>query len=564
MARFNRRTRTPRGQVSRWSVNNFKSLSAASIDMRKLSLIAGINSSGKSSLIQSLLLLAQSGDELILNGQLVRLGLASEVQREGQNSITIEWETQRHGDGRDPLVTRIQLRPSKVSKDSEFEVCEYSLREGARTLLLAQKNRIGKATIAKLRPYSPGGTILRIVKLNDRETVTPHFITFTGIYPQKIIVRVLQTESRAIVRDALSMAFAEKGTPDSLDSRYNLWRLATEYETQLSEDSQLKSFIESFDVVGAPDIDRNSLQREISGLFTDTYRPLDLADGFPHGPTYQNFFLPRHIFGIVAPIYRSVDILQAFLKSIRYVGPLREEPQVLSATGGRISAVPAGLRGEFSADLLSRSGQRPITYGPPPHVIHRGEIRIGENRDGSLLKAVGEWAKYLGIGQEVQIEEAGKLGRGLRVDVEGRVRDLTTIGVGASQLLPVLCVVLEAPPGSLVILEQPELHLHPAVQARLGDFFMFARPDIRLIVETHSEYLVTRVRRRVAEGHYQSSDVTVCFAEGTESGATKVRTIDVESTGNLESWPRGFFDTLDGDMFAIIAANRPASSKNHG
>lgn len=108
--------------------------------------------------------------------------------------------------------------------------------------------------------------------------------------------------------------------------------------------------------------------------------------------------------------------------------------------------------------------------------------------------------KSLGVGTKVVIEDQRKLGRSLRLQVDGVSRDLTAIGVGARQLLPVVALVLGVPSRSVVLLEQPELHLHPAVQSRLADFLMFAREDIRILVETHSEYLVSRLRRRLAEG----------------------------------------------------------------
>jgi predicted ATPase len=159
----------------------------------------------------------------------------------------------------------------------------------------------------------------------------------------------------------------------------------------------------------------------------------------------------------------------------------------------------------------------------------------------------------LGVGETVGVEDQGKLGRGLRITVNGIPRDLTTIGVGASQLLPVITIVLAADAGSIVMLEQPELHLHPAVQSRLADFFLFARPDVTLIVETHSEYLVTRMRRRAAEGSISGDKVALMFAEQID-GTTQVRRLHMDSLGDLDVWPVGFFDTQEEESRALVAA----------
>src|SRR5580698_5246676 len=93
----------------------------------------------------------------------------------------------------------------------------------------------------------------------------------------------------------------------------------------------------------------------------------------------------------------------------------------------------------------------------------------------------------------------GKLGHELKVTTHGveRPHDLTNVGVGVSQVLPIVVMCLLAPVDSTMILEQPELHLHPAVQARLADFFLsIAKAGKQCIVETHSEYLINRLRLR--------------------------------------------------------------------
>ncbi|WP_162528596.1 AAA family ATPase [Mycolicibacterium sp. CBMA 361] len=78
--------------------------------------------------------------------------------------------------------------------------------------------------------------------------------------------------------------------------------------------------------------------------------------------------------------------------------------------------------------------------------------------------------------------------------------DLTSVGTGVSQVLPVLVMCLQAPPGSLLLIEQPELHLNPAVQQKLADFLLaIAASGRQLLVETHSDYLITRLRLRTAK-----------------------------------------------------------------
>ncbi|PVZ52273.1 hypothetical protein C9424_20510 [Arthrobacter sp. H-02-3] len=248
-----------------------------------------------------------------------------------------------------------------------------------------------------------------------------------------------------------------------------------------------------------------------------------------------------------APLLYLMSIgqaLQTFGTSIRYLGPLRDEPKVVHGVWDeRVDSLPVGIRGELTAEVLTRRKSDYIQY------------RDWNNRPAkkSLPDAVADWCNYLGLGDHINVLDLGKQGRGIELRVNGVHRDLTTIGVGASQLLPVLVAGLTVPIGSIVMVEQPELHLHPKVQSRLADFFLYARPGVKFLIETHSEYLITRIRRRVAEGKVSPTTVRVMFAE-QHQGATSVRTLGMSEFGDFEVWPDGFFDAQDDDSLEIVRA----------
>ena len=91
--------------------------------------------------------------------------------------------------------------------------------------------------------------------------------------------------------------------------------------------------------------------------------------------------------------------------------------------------------------------------------------------------------------------------------------------------------------------EQPELHLHPATQANLADFLLVSRPDVCVVVETHSEAIVTRVRRRTAEKRAETGDVNLIFVETEEeNGGARTRSIEITGDGEIVEWPEGFLD----------------------
>lgn len=135
---------------------------------------------------------------------------------------------------------------------------------------------------------------------------------------------------------------------------------------------------------------------------------------------------------------------------------------------------------------------------------------------------------------------------------------LTDVGFGVSQILPVLVLLFYVPEGSTVILEQPEIHLHPAVQAGLADVFIDAikRRKVQIILESHSEHLLQRLQRRIAEEVINQEEIKLYFTS-IEEGRSKLTTLELDEYGNIGNWPKGFF----GDAFAESAAKTKAEMK---
>jgi len=141
---------------------------------------------------------------------------------------------------------------------------------------------------------------------------------------------------------------------------------------------------------------------------------------------------------------------------------------------------------------------------------------------------------------------------------------ITDVGFGVSQLLPVLIQAFYCPPNSTVWMEQPEIHLHPQVQAELADVFISAirsrensvARNVQLIVESHSEHFLNRLQRRIAEGEITPDDVAIYFCQRTGS-ATELKPLELDLYGNIENWPENFF----GDEMADLTARTVAAMK---
>ncbi|MFC5298655.1 AAA family ATPase [Brachybacterium tyrofermentans] len=237
--------------------------------------------------------------------------------------------------------------------------------------------------------------------------------------------------------------------------------------------------------------------------------------------------------------------LEEFLGTVNYLGPLRDEPRVVwNQWNEQAHGLPVGARGEYAAAVLARMANQRIKYCGVD----------GEEKFGPLQDAVDEWISYLRIGESVEVKDRGKLGVGFELRVAGGMRDLTSVGVGVSQALPIIVAILACPRDATFLVEQPELHLHPAVQARLADFMTRARPDLSVVVETHSETFITRLRRRVAERELHPEQVRITFVENFGSGS-ETRDLALSKYGDLSEWPDGFMSSEDDDVAAILKAN---------
>ena len=135
---------------------------------------------------------------------------------------------------------------------------------------------------------------------------------------------------------------------------------------------------------------------------------------------------------------------------------------------------------------------------------------------------------------------------------------ITDVGFGVSQILPVLVLCYYAPEGSTIILEQPEIHLHPSVQSGLADVFIdvIQNREIQIILESHSEHLLHRLQRRIAEEKdgLTNQDISLYFCDMTPEGNSKLTTLAIDDFGNITNWPENFFGDEMGDLFAMTEA----------
>ncbi|MFD2184203.1 AAA family ATPase [Rhodoplanes azumiensis] len=244
------------------------------------------------------------------------------------------------------------------------------------------------------------------------------------------------------------------------------------------------------------------------------------------------------------------------MDAILHLGPLRDFPRRQYIWAGS-SPNDVGRRGERTIDAVlaatARNEQRNL----------RPRTRLKP-----FQEMIAWWLKEIGLISSFKVTEVAD-GSGLyratvKRDPKSTEALITDVGFGVSQVLPALVLLYYAPEGSTIILEQPEIHLHPAVQAALADVIIttIKSRNVQVIIESHSEHLLQRIQRRIAEGKdspypmLSEQDVKIYFCQTTD-GKSEVDELKVNLFGSIENWPDDFF----GDQLGEIAARQEAAIK---
>jgi predicted ATPase len=284
----------------------------------------------------------------------------------------------------------------------------------------------------------------------------------------------------------------------------------------------------------------------------------ELDKNYPISYLFQTEILPVHIQDSIN------NITNFFHNSLIYIGPLREEPH-LQYESYIANTTNIGIKGENFAGALYQNKNKIIKYiNPKCFEQNNHELKLGTCY---LSDSVNEWLRYIGVASDIIVNFNGRYGYELKIKNINKVtvNDLTNVGVGVSQVLPIVLTCLLAPEESTIIIEQPELHLHPAMQSKLTDFFVAAiLCNKQLIIETHSEYIINRLRLRAINWPTEKSiddSVKIYFTENLEEdykdykkGNTVFRPLKINEYAAMSDWPEGFFDESSKIADEIIKA----------
>ncbi|RIK41768.1 MAG: hypothetical protein DCC58_12025 [Chloroflexi bacterium] len=590
--------------LTAWTLGNFGSVGdTTTLELGALTIVCGANSSGKSTIIKSLLVVSQSlgssawEESLLLNGRLVRAGSFDDILHAGAGvpEITVEFAFTTPEYPAIELSAQIDVtraaeggngaRPSAVVRSCSLRARTRDdavlslelLRRTTPPVGLAALEQMGSRVAAE---HIRQGLFNYTIRSDDRTELVDSGLreevlaaSLQNVIPGRLLVRSnprVHEATRQIqavisvvetlrdrggrlpahlswnqpVGDVALVAFAELRIPPNYPQEYR----DIAYSIGRSKNLTL----------GDLRADLEPLARRQRGIMDDLIRRLSGAIPELQRLAQTGSRSEGEMAVEVRPFpaaYNAVlgQIREELGRRVHYLGPLRDDPRPVYAMPDVPNRRDVGLKGEYTAAMLQLFGDRMIEIPPLPS--DGGAMVVSH---GTLAEGVRRWLAHLGMATDFATEETLKVGYRLSVHdaAIGRDLDLTSVGVGVSQVLPVLVMPLLAPRGSILIFEQPEVHLHPRVQSGLADFFAgVVACGKQCIIETHSEHIINRLRRRIAEdgsGRLRS-DTRIYFAT-RPAGVSVYRLVQPNEYGAILEWPTGFFDEAESEANALLSA----------
>jgi predicted ATPase len=239
-------------------------------------------------------------------------------------------------------------------------------------------------------------------------------------------------------------------------------------------------------------------------------------------------------FSSISDVDRNFE--QCF-NGVYYLGPIRDYPKRFYGWSGE-KPQDVGRRGENTiAALLTARKQDP-------------EIEV----------KIAQWLKAMGLIDDFKVDliapEQRLYQASVRIAPGGTYCPITDVGFGISQILPVLVLCYYVPKGSTIIFEQPEIHLHPSAQQKLADVFIdvIKHRELQIIIESHSEHLLHRLQRRIAEAELTPEQAALYFCQMENDGASSLTSLELDEFGNITNWPEDFFGNEMEDLVAMTEA----------
>jgi len=566
-------------RITAIEIENFKGISErVRVDLKPITLLFGANSAGKSTVLHALLYMKDVLERRNLDaiatpvsGRALDLGGFRNFAH-GQDlnrTVRIALSMDLTG-GELPAMAPTYELPSILSTAAEDRVKQFyraqsDILDSIKSVKVAIEVRWDEESrkpVAFAYTVSLNGSdLIRI----ERESEKLKVAKFDWCNPA--VSRPYTNEERSLYRGLVDLETGEESSPEPLEEGRValLYEVLPRFVAHKSNLAGLRNWLPARqDPIPEFSIKENLNLAEADSDWerrTGDYERFDLdcSEVAKMWAWEGTEFLARLIVG-------PGKLVQDWLQGLRYTGPLRARPprkgmpsEELSDWSEGVAAWKALEDEDNSTDLIEQvsqwlAGKDRLNSGyelARTHLAHVDADAFRNAVDGDLdRKQLLDLLKEALKSTEIKLIE---MRSGLRLDP-------SDVGVGISQVLPIV-VGAVLPGGSVVAVEQPELHIHPAMQVALGDLFIdgVAKRGMSFLIETHSEHLILRLLRRVRETNegtlppglpeVRPEDIGVLYVD-KDAGGMRISSLPIDGSGEFtERWPRGFFVERGEELF---------------
>lgn len=251
-------------------------------------------------------------------------------------------------------------------------------------------------------------------------------------------------------------------------------------------------------------------------------------------PGSLRYLLPPDANGAAAQLAKR-------LRGLTYITAERVGPREVYTFEDRQIATVVGPAGEHAVSVLHWGRDERVLDELSLDGVATTRLRQVEARMGTFFPGCGLVVQ--------QVPQANAVTLGLRTSDDTDFHRPIHVGFGLTQVLPIVVAALSAEVGDILLIENPEVHLHPAGQALMGQFLAdVAKAGVQVIVETHSDHVLNGIRRAVRAARLTPEQVAIHFFKRRSADEAQVISPQLDSSGNIDTWPEGFFDQFDKDM----------------
>lgn len=513
------------------SVSNYKAFREANIELKPITILLGENSVGKSSLLQLLLLLKQTAQysvfgesfPLKMYGYFAKMGLPENLFHNKDISTPFGFTIKFTNDKLTKYISDLFKEYVKAITNIVYFLPIKGLFEWRNAHKYGVTSRSSFSELVKLLVE-----VLSKEKLDTYKLNLDYAISREGLIAGWDIQN-LSTENFMSIYDMLNSIKEIVKDNDEYSISFKFGFVNKKLSIQAISIDIKSNNILSCEKTGSiinvlSDItDFSELQQKgISNSFISNSSIFNCFTSYREKNKYEttksNFML--RLIGLILKEFRE----EFLYTKLNHIGPLRASPKRYYV-----------LDKESYSTYLDCSD---------------GEAVVELLKNVYFVRAkTNEWLSRFGF--NVNITESEDVINHLLVNQNTIDYDITDVGFGVSQILPIIVQGYWASKDSLTIVEQPEIHLHPQMQAELANLFsdIVSYKDRNLIIETHSEYMLRRLRRLMSDpsfGDIKPKDVALYYFEGMDLKKSKdyvsVHSIDISDSGSFE-WPKSFYET---------------------